>query len=93
MSDFTEVKVNWEVHAFVLDCQSHIPTIIGGTLPKSEVLPINLNLRVLSSRHHLNFQISVLNADFTIFIELDHSQGSILLGSDIKPLLLTICLV
>ena len=69
-----EVEVKSQVITFVADREDHISSLIAGSLTEFKCLTIDLDFWVLSTRHHLNFQIWVLNSNFMVFIEAHNGK-------------------
>ena len=64
-----EVEIKWQIFALIPDRKDHVSSLIAADLTKLKRLTIDLDLRVLRSRHHLNLQIWVLDADLLVLVK------------------------
>ena len=92
MCDFSEVEVKWKVLASIPNGKDHVSSFVLRALSKLEGLAVNLNVWVLSSCHHLHFQVAMLDPELVIFIELDDCEGGIVLGLNVESTLAGSCL-
>jgi hypothetical protein len=76
VSDLGEVKVKTVVLALVFYGQNHVSAIVASAFTEAKVLLVDFDVRVDCTRHHLDFQINMLDALAT-FAKLHYGKRRI----------------
>ena len=74
LGNFGEIEVKRQVLTLVANREHHVSSLVASALAKLESLAVYLDLGVLSTRHHLNLQVGVLDTNLLVFIEANNGQ-------------------